>query len=65
MFDGEGFNPRELNELTFIKQYQLEIANRFATFENLCDDQDINRVWETIEGNINSSDNIGVILHEL
>jgi len=39
----------ELNELKFSKLYQLEIANRFETLENLCDDLDINRVWENIE----------------
>jgi len=65
MFDGERFNPRELNELTFIKQYQVEIANRFATFENLCDEEDINRISEIIEDNINTSAKIRVSLHEL
>ena len=34
MFDGEIFNVRELNELTFSKLYRLEIANRFAALEN-------------------------------
>jgi len=65
MFDGERFNPRELNELTLIKKYQLEIANRFATFENLCDEEDINRFWEIIEENIKISANIRDSLHEL
>jgi len=65
MLDEERFNPRELNELTFIKQYQVEIANRFATFEILCDDQDFNNIWEIIEENINTSAKIGVSLQEL
>jgi hypothetical protein len=33
----ERFNLRELNELEVRKQYQIEISNRFAAFENLSD----------------------------
>jgi hypothetical protein len=29
-FDGERFNLRKLNELEVRKQYQIDIANRFA-----------------------------------
>ena len=41
--DGDRFNLRKLNELEVRKQYQIEITNRFATLENLSDDEDINR----------------------
>jgi hypothetical protein len=36
-FDGERFNLRKLNELEVMKQYQIEIANRFAALEKLND----------------------------
>ena len=36
-FDGERFNLRNLNDLEVRKQYQIEISNRFAALENLCD----------------------------
>jgi hypothetical protein len=42
-FDGERFNLRTLNELTDMKQYQIEIKNKFAALENLSDEEDINR----------------------
>jgi len=31
---GERFNIRKLNELEVKKQYQIEIANKFAEMEN-------------------------------
>ena len=40
---GERFNLRELHELDVRKQYQIEIANRFAALENLSDGKDVNR----------------------
>jgi len=48
-FDVGSFNLRKLNELEVRKQYQIEIANRFAALENLSDSEDINRVWESIK----------------
>jgi len=36
-FDGERFNLRKINDLEVRKQYQIEISNRFAALENLCD----------------------------
>ena len=42
-FDGERFNNRKLNELAVMKQYQIEITNKFAALENLSDEEDINR----------------------
>ena len=51
-FDGERFNLKKLNEVEVRKQYQIEITNRFAALENLSDDEDINRAWETFKENI-------------
>jgi hypothetical protein len=48
-FDGERFNLRKLNDLEIRKQYQIEIKNRFATLENVSEDEDINRAWESIK----------------
>ena len=42
-FDGEIFNLRKLNELKVRKQYQIETTHKFATLENLTDDEDISR----------------------
>jgi len=54
-FDRDRFNIRELNKLGVRKQYQIEITNMFASLENLSDDEDINRAWENIKGNIKTS----------
>jgi len=51
-FDGEKFNPRKLNELEVMKQYQIDIKKSFAALEDLSDDEDINRAWENIKENI-------------
>jgi hypothetical protein len=48
-FDVEIFNLRKLNDLEGRKQYQVEITNRFAAFEDLSDDEDITRTWESIK----------------
>jgi hypothetical protein len=37
------------------KQYHIEVTNWFAALENLSDSEDINRAWDNIKGNINSS----------
>ena len=57
----EIFNLRELSELEVMKQYQIEITNRFAALENLYVSKDINRVWENIK-NIKTSakENLGL-----
>ena len=64
-FVGERFNLKKLNELEVRKQYQIEITNRFAALENLTDDEDINRTWGNIKGNIKFSAKESVGLHEL
>jgi hypothetical protein len=51
-FNGERFNLGKLNELEVGKQYQIETANRFCSFGNLIDIEDINRARENIKENI-------------
>jgi hypothetical protein len=46
-FNGEKFNLRKLNDLEVRKQYKVEITNRFAALENVSNDEDINRAWES------------------
>ena len=64
-FQRERFNPRKLNELEVRKQYHIEITNRFAALEILSDNEDINRAWENIKGNIKTSAKDSLGLHEL
>jgi len=56
---------RKLNELEVRKQYQIEITNRFAALETLNDDEDVNRTWENIKENIQTSAKESLGLHEL
>ena len=63
--DRQRFNLRKLNELKVMKQYQIEITNRFAALENLIDDEDVNRTWENIKENIKTSAKESLGLHEL
>ena len=53
--DGESFNLRKLKDLEVKKKYQIEITNRFAALGNISDDGDINRAWENIKENIETS----------
>ena len=46
---------RKLNEPEVREQYQIEITNRFAALENSDNDKDINRTWENIKENIQTS----------
>jgi hypothetical protein len=54
-FDRQRFNLRKLNEAEVRKQYQIEITNSFAALENVNDDKDVNRTWENIKENIQTS----------
>ena len=54
---------RKLNEPEVREQYQIEIINRFAALEN--SDDDINRTWENIKENIQTSAKESLGLHEL
>jgi len=54
-FDRQRFNLRKLNKPEVREQCQIEITNRFAALENLNNDEDINRTWENIKENIQTS----------
>jgi len=54
-FHRHRFNLRKLNEPEVREQYQIEITNRFAALENANDDKDVNRIWENIKENIQTS----------
>ena len=63
--DGGRFNMRKLYELEVSKQYQIEITNRFATLENVSEDEDINRAWESVKENIKTSATESQVKHEM
>jgi hypothetical protein len=50
--DVERFDLKQLNDEVVKAQYQVTIKNKFAALENLDDNDDINRAWETIRQNI-------------
>ena len=64
-FDRQRFNFRNLNEPEVREQYHIEITNRFAVLMNLNDDDDVNRTWEDIKENIETSAKESLGLHEL
>jgi hypothetical protein len=51
----ERFNLEELDEVEGIKQYHVEISNRFTALEHLDTEVDINKAWESIRENIKMS----------
>jgi uncharacterized FlaG/YvyC family protein len=53
--DVERFNVKKLNEEEVKEQYQVTIKNKFASLENLDDNGDINKAWETIREKIRIS----------
>jgi len=64
-FDWQRFNPRKLNEPEVREHYQIEITNRLAALVNVKDEEEINRTWEHIKENKNSSAKESLVLHEL
>jgi len=64
-YDRQRFNLRKLNELEVRKLYQIEITNRFTAMDNLNDDEDVNRTWENIKENTQTSAKESLGLHEL
>jgi len=54
-FHEERFNRRKLGELKVRKEHQLKISNRFAALEILSDSEDVNKAWENIKENIETS----------
>jgi 50S ribosomal subunit-associated GTPase HflX len=61
----ERFNLKQLNEEEVKEQYQIMIKNKFAALENLDDNGDVNRAWETIRQNIRISAKESIGLCEL
>jgi hypothetical protein len=53
--DVERFNLKKLSEMEVMKQFQIEISNRFEALENLNNSEDINRAWENIKESIKIS----------
>ena len=51
-------------ELEVKEKYQIEITNRFAALENLDVDEDVNKAWENITGNIKTSAKASLGLHK-
>ena len=64
-FERQRFNLRKLNEPEVREKYQNEITWMFAALENLNDDEDVNRTWENIIENIQTSAKESLCLHEL
>jgi len=64
-FDKQRFNLRKLNEPEVREQYKIEITTRFAALEKMNDDEDVNRTWENIKENIQTSAKESLGLHEL
>jgi hypothetical protein len=56
---------KKLNEQKVRKPYEIEITNRFAGLENLSYDDDINRAWEYIKENMETSAKESLSLQEL
>jgi len=54
-FDRQRFNLRKLNEPEVREQYQIKITNRFAALETVNDYEDVNRIWESIKENVQTS----------
>jgi hypothetical protein len=50
------FNLKQLNEEEDKEKYQVTIKNKFADLENLDNNGDINRAWQTIRQNIISAE---------
>jgi hypothetical protein len=55
-FNMERFSLNKLNKVEETKWYRVKNSNRTAALENLDDEMDINRAWETIIDNIKISD---------
>jgi hypothetical protein len=53
--DMERFNLKQLSEEEVKEQYQVTIKNKFAALENVDNEGDINRAWDTIRENIKIS----------
>jgi hypothetical protein len=61
----ERFNLKKLNEVGGKEQYNVEVSNRFAAFEDLGTEVEINSAWETIQENIKISPIDSLVYYEL
>jgi len=64
-FGGERFNLRKLHDLKVRKQYHIETTNRRAAFENLSNEEGINRTWENIKEDMKTPATESLDLHEV
>jgi hypothetical protein len=62
---GKKFNLRKLDDLEVRKQYRTEFTYRLAALENVSDDEDLNRAWESIKENIKTSAKESLGIHEM
>jgi len=62
-FDRQRFNLRKLNEPEVREQYQIDITKRFAALENF--NGAVDRTWENIKENIQTSEKESLGLQEL
>jgi hypothetical protein len=55
------FDLKKLNDVEVKEKYQVEISNRLAALESFDESFDIKNAWESIRGNIKTSDkdNVG------
>ena len=60
-----GFNLRKLSELDLWKQYRIKISNMVSALENLNVSEDINRAWEKVKENSETSAEESLGLYEL
>ena len=56
---------KEYETMHFLYQYQIEITDRFAALENVSEDEDINRGWESIKENIKTPATERLGMHEM
>jgi hypothetical protein len=54
-FHMERFNLKKLNEVKGKEKYCVEVSNRFAAWEDVDAEVEINSAWETIRENIKIS----------
>jgi hypothetical protein len=61
----ERFNLKKLKKIESKEQYNVENSGRFAALENLDNDVDIDRAWETIRENVRISTKESLGYYEL
>jgi len=64
-FGKQRFILRKLNDPEVREQCRIEITNRFAALKNLNGDEDVDKTWENIKENIQTSAKESLGLHQL